>query len=138
MDKDQILEGNKIIAEYLGGEVREIVRIQEVSTYAWVGNEAKKWRNEIIGIQIGESVLLENMMFHKEWKWIMPVLKKIANDHTVVRMVMGNIGTYFTFDGVDLSKKKIYSEDPIMASWMAAVCFIGKLQGKETKFLDNE
>ena len=53
-------------------------------------------------------------------------------------MVMGNIGTYFTFDGVDLSKKKIYSEDPIMSAWTAAVCFIGKLQGKETKFLDNE
>jgi hypothetical protein len=138
MDRNQIDEGNRIIAEYLGGEVREIVKIQEVSTYGWVGEEAKKWRREIIGISIGESVLLENMMFHKEWKWIMPVIQKIANDHTVVRMTMGNLGTYFYFDGVDLSKKKIFSEDPILSAWMASVCFIAKLTGKEIKFLDNQ
>jgi hypothetical protein len=138
MDRDQINEGNKIIAEYLGGAVREVVRFPSGPVYAWVGDDAKKWRNEIIGIEIGESVPLDIMEFHKSWKWIMPVLQKIAKEHTVVRMAMGNIGTYFTFDGIDLSKKKIYSEDPILSAWMASVCFIAKLTGKEIKFLDNE
>jgi 3-phosphoglycerate kinase len=131
MDKNKIEDGNRKIAEYLGGEVREIVRIQGVPTYCWVGEEAKKWRNEIIGIQIGECVLLENMRFHKEWKWIMPVLQKIAKEHTVVRMVMGNIGTYFHFDGVDLSKKKIYSEDPILSAWQGAISFIDSLKSEK-------
>lgn len=74
-----IQEQNRIIANFMGGEVREVVRINDKVTMAWCGHIAKQWRKEKLGINVGDAILENQLEFHSDWNWLMPVVEKIES-----------------------------------------------------------
>ena len=65
------IEGNKLIAEFMGGKVEQFV-----------------WRKyEPMGVCFAEQVhglqshLLHDLEYHTSWDWLMPVVEKISNIH---------------------------------------------------------
>ena len=61
MTKEEILEGNKLIAEFMG-----MVRHNHISYATWANSK---------GDHIFESVL----QYHSSWDWLMPVVEKIES-----------------------------------------------------------
>lgn len=74
-----IQEQNRIIANFMGGEVREVVRINDKVTMAWCGHIAKQWRKEKLGINVGDAILENQLEFHSDWNWLMPAWIKFRN-----------------------------------------------------------
>jgi len=90
MDKQEILEGNKIIAEFLGWE-----KINYTFKY-------KEW-DETSNDFGGEFYIhCQNMNFDKSWTWIMPVvIKIIANHRTDFYIDRMNYDNFFVGLGTD-------------------------------------
>lgn len=76
MNKSFVIKNNKIIASFLGGEVREVWIIQGKSEFAWFGEIAEKWRKEKLRISVGTAIFEEQLLFHESWEWLMPVIQK--------------------------------------------------------------
>lgn len=74
-----IQESNKLIAEFMGGEVREVWRVNDSITYMWCGQAVSQWRKEKMGIYIGDGILLNQLEFHSSWNWLIPVVEKIES-----------------------------------------------------------
>jgi hypothetical protein len=73
MNKDQIIENNKVIMKYMGIEPKFIL-----GKYRWddlpyfvTSNESK--RKTI-------NSVAEYVKYHKSWDWLMPVVEKIEED----------------------------------------------------------
>lgn len=58
MTQEEVLEGNKLIAEFMGVKI---------------GIDKYSWR-----IGCTEPLQEKHLSYHKEWGWIMPVLEKIS------------------------------------------------------------
>ena len=63
MTTQEILEGNKLIAEYMGAKRKE---------YSITNREHYLFRD-------GRKYLTENLIFHSSWDWLMPVVEKIES-----------------------------------------------------------
>lgn len=78
MENKEIIEGNKLIAEFMGMEFHTI--------------------NNITGVTI-DGVLggLEKLQYHTSWDWLMPVVEKINLDRRVeeVSISMGKTRIWF-------------------------------------------
>lgn len=79
MNKQEILEGNKLIAEFMG--------------FKWVKNNPKMIA--YIGIEGGWSVPTDSTLyevgggnqelyFHSNWNWLMPVVEKVRDSNCMV------------------------------------------------------
>jgi hypothetical protein len=89
MTQEQIIEGNKLIAEFLG-EVREVWKVNDQSTLGWFGETALKYRREIMRMTIGNAILLEHLQFHSSWDWLMPLVEII--DEMDIEGYEGEVG----------------------------------------------
>jgi hypothetical protein len=88
MTKKQIMAGNRLIAEFIGGVVNEAWRVENNTTLAWRGKQAKEFR-EKFKMPPGESILLEQVLFHSSWDWLMEVVGviervELSKDHNPV------------------------------------------------------
>ena len=63
MTTQEILEGNKLIAEFMGAKRKE---------YSITNREHYLFRD-------GRKYLTENLIFHSSWDWLMPVVEKIES-----------------------------------------------------------
>ena len=59
MTTQEILEGNKLIAEFMGAKRKE---------YSITNREHYLFRD-------GRKYLTENLIFHSSWDWLMPVVE---------------------------------------------------------------
>lgn len=76
----ELLEGNKLIAGFMGGIIEMVWKVNRVETFAWKGDIAHQWRKEKLGIKVGEAILVEHLRFHSSWDWLLPAVKK-AKDY---------------------------------------------------------
>lgn len=119
LNKESIIEGNSKICIFLGGTVKQIWKIQGISTYAWYGKVAHKWRKNKLKLSIGESIILDQLLFHSSYEWIMDVVEKIESlgyVSTIEQLQHGEHRVFFnkkeTLEGVangarDTESKKI-------------------------------
>lgn len=72
MAQEQILEGNKLIAEFMGGELLE-------------GRQNNVfWFKEHHHVLTAHKAINQHAFkYHSSWDWIMPVVEKINASHTV-------------------------------------------------------
>lgn len=65
MDKQEIIEGNKLIAEFMGWTIEPGMEDDKDPYYNW---------------NKGFSMaLLSDLLFHEKWDWLMPVVEKIED-----------------------------------------------------------
>jgi hypothetical protein len=115
MENNEIIKGNKLIAEFMG--------------YKYYPHPAKDsgWRKEKGHLKLHGYFLCrtnKQLEYHSSWDWLMPVVEKISETYTVNIQsypVMGfdvrfNEGTY----------RRAYSENEsaIKAVWTAVIKFI--------------
>lgn len=98
MEKDFILSGNKLCAEYIGGEIAWCFKVKDTNVYVWKGKEAKKWRNEIIGLKAGEAIPLEILEFHNNIVWQFALID-IIEERTKYKFFMNSNSVGFELIG---------------------------------------
>jgi hypothetical protein len=76
MTKEEIIQGNKLIAEFLGGEVRIAWVVQKSETWAWYGEVAKRYRRDRLAIRLGDAITIEMLKFHDSFDWLMEAAHK--------------------------------------------------------------
>lgn len=108
----EIIEGNKLIAEFMGAKLKTY-NLSNLPYYQM--KDKTHW-------------MPERLVYHSSWDWLMPVVEKIRNDHFVnIEMYGAFVCVWITKDK-DLPKthQKIYSEhtDAIMATYGAVIQFI--------------
>ena len=73
MENDEIIEGNKLIAEFMGGKFRK--------------SKDKNTLNKYFDLKDKGYFYYENeICYHASWDWIMPVVEKIESDGFIVHI----------------------------------------------------
>lgn len=88
MTQEQILEGNKLIAEFMGGKLKQPNKEHPNNPY----NKHTWW-----GVGENKTVGHFSLHYHSSWDWLMPVIDKI------------NIGLSDTLGYVDIKATEIAS-----------------------------
>lgn len=151
MTQEEIIEGNKLIAEWMGynyypnehiqgwakfrGEsdpVDEIANIFSKETaLQYCDNDAPSHWN-LPQVVDSNFILESNIKYHTSWDWLMPVVEKIATEHELVRIVFGNVKTYCKINNSHIRIINI-EEKPIEATFKAVVQFINWLNSNPPK-----
>lgn len=127
MDKQEIIEGNKLIAEFMGWTIEPGMEEDKDPYYNW---------------NKGFSMaLLSDLLFHEKWDWLMPVVDKISSlcayengtGITVLSLhLLSNnqwrchINYRKKYNGLNSEHKSIdiIKESLIKATWIAVTQFI--------------
>jgi len=116
------------------GEVREYLEIAGRKEYTWVGAAVKEWRRlvgmPVVGSYTEMHILMEHLLFHSSWDWIMPVVERIES------LENRRFGLWIDPHGVEIydyiespertivASFKWDSESKISLVWAAVVNFI--------------
>lgn len=73
MVKEEILESNKLIAEFMGGKYNNQVNFRIAQNEIWLPIHGVTKFNTA---DLGSGKILE---YHKSWDWLMPVVEKIES-----------------------------------------------------------
>lgn len=108
MEQSEIIEGNRLIAEFMGVKI---------------GEDKYSWRP---GVQ--EPLQEYHLAYHTSWGWIMPVVEKIEGLGYDSRIMGNNSDGGFLCDFVDLRNDeaacKTSFSSKIEAVWLSCVDFI--------------
>lgn len=124
MEKDEILEGNKLIAEFMD--------IPAWKSY-WNKEDTSDWFDTqkledvgIKGVNIG-SGSTKYLYFDSSWDWLMPVVEKIETLKKPVHIHSNGCTIYeyvrFSIDAGHWFTEK-YGNSKLEATWLAVVEFI--------------
>lgn len=134
MENKEILEGNKLIAEFMGWQEPSLeYKIK------WCGvkteERLKKINEEYIPYLIkeknSEPLFKDSLRYHSSWDWLMPVVEKIAELDIAYRVGIVLIG-YVKINGFQMPPivKNVSREGSLInptwlnATWLAVVEFI--------------
>ena len=77
MTKEEILEGNKLIAEFLGYIYVPYTVGNSGRTHGWVLKNYKLINRKTPKLFLGRTT--KDLLYHKSWDWLMPCIGKISN-----------------------------------------------------------
>ncbi len=105
MKKEEIIEGNKLIAEFMGGEF----------------NERQSFVYFKLPVNKAYSVL-DDLKYHSSWDWLMPVVEKIEKGNFGVKQCRKVVEIYID----DTKENIIHSKhrNRIESLWYAIIEFI--------------
>jgi len=93
MSEEEILEGNKLIAEFMG--YKYINPKDSCDKWGWYLNEDDS---------ISELYLKE-LKYHSSWSWLMSVVEKISNDPNVLDVgITFNLGCDIYFKDLEIDE----------------------------------
>ena len=75
MTKEEILEGNKLIAEFLGYVYIPYTRGHSGRPCGWVIKNYKLVDRKVPKLFLGRTT--KDLLYHKSWDWLMPCISKI-------------------------------------------------------------
>ena len=107
MSNKEILENNKLIANFMGVKI---------------GEERYSYR-----IGVTEPLQEKHLNYNNSWGWLMPVIEKIESDNimaTVVIICNKCQITLFDFESVPKFAKTIQANDKLKATWLCVVEFV--------------
>lgn len=111
MTNKEIIEGNKLIAEFMGLEKREATAVV-YERYKWTDNH-------LYPVQV--------LQFDKSWDWLMPVVEKI-NDIECCVLDINSRDTFIRYIRPNLMYQVLLertnAQSKIENSWQAIVDFI--------------
>lgn len=108
MRDNEIIEGNKLIAEFMGA----------------IRHHSGTWDGKSISIKFpdGKICTLEQLSYNSNWNWIMPVIEKIEQDNYGFKMCRKVVEIYLDDTKDVILKEKKSSR--IESLWVALVEFI--------------
>ena len=118
-----IEEGNKLIAEFMGGKKNNISDIYYLPEFGHYFNSYGQ-------IEWSDCFRLNELKYHTSWDWLMPVVEKIESfDHISVDMTKGYCRVFKCYNFEDRYRhgnQLAFSSDTpkIQAVWSACVEFI--------------
>jgi len=71
MDESKIIEGNKLIAKFMGGKTMYCGHIEGIA-FPVISSE---------DLRGSKKYGLYNLLYHKSWTWLMPVVQKCFNEN---------------------------------------------------------
>lgn len=115
METNEIIEGNKLIAEFMYPNKREPYYIEE---------------HRYIDVKYGEYVefdcfSVEEMKYHSSWDWLMPVINKIVEMNVYYEFVDETFGMF--------GKDDLVNTKYIIRSFENVIEFIKWYNSHETK-----
>jgi len=120
MTKEEIFEGNKLIAKFMGWEVDDYTG-REVNYFV-------EGQLDVYPKVVSDWVAFQHMKFHSSWDWLMSVVEKIES-LGIYTDICKRVNTKYhnvTIDDVN-SKKYIADRDSLSkkeAVWNACIEFI--------------
>jgi len=126
MKESKILEGNKLIAEFMGwGNVVDY--ISEIEVYHRASPSCSS-------MFIKFPVLLYNFKYNESWDWLMPVVEKIESLGYALKIIQNNCFIYGSTmgDHTEYFKNVGYGESKLESTWLTVVEFI-KWYNEQTK-----
>lgn len=120
MTQQEILEGNKLIAEFMGSSFKTYKKghIRKDSVTVCYFDDGMS--------PFSGGVSIKNLKFHSSWDWLMPVVEKIEKDYWVTVTTTRGISAV-SIHQPKLAYEKIArvdSANKIEAVWLAVVEFI--------------
>lgn len=108
MTEQEIFEGNRVIAEFLGFVEK-----------AYTPDSEKMWCDNRHGLPVGE------LAFHSSWEWLMPVVEKIeALNIQPTKKVVTIKGNYCVVNGGVMGHPSFTGISKIEATWKSVIDFI--------------
>jgi hypothetical protein len=107
MTQQEIIEGNKLIAEFMGGIFETNLPFTHTK-HGWIDTPAND------GKQIAQDY---DLKYHSSWDWLMPVIKKI---HELDISIDNEVGSARQYNVVGSSIGPVTIE----STWQACVEFI--------------
>lgn len=111
MTGKEIVDGNKLIAEFMGYEyLPSNQKLEHKKKYGWNRKVKINSFHEKMGMYAEdppERLFLgrshHDLCFHRNWSWLMPVVKKVF--HTLINESLGHCGGFYFKDDImsDLS-----------------------------------
>ena len=113
MEAKEIIEGNRLIAEFDGWEILPNQGTKKIEHF----------------IKNGYRLSINDIYYHQYWDWIMPVVEKITSiDDGKFYIMISSVGIWCTTIGRDdISEQEVASMGgmtPIENTWYAVVNFI--------------
>lgn|ERR1035437_6933497 len=103
--KEVIVEGNKLIAKFMG----------------WVIDDSFPDKGRVYRSPKGNIELDTTFKYDKDWNWLMPVVEKIEKENGV-KMFLHPVGCEIYVFGKEISNNN--SDTKIKATWLSVVEFI--------------
>jgi hypothetical protein len=116
MTKKQILEGNKLIAEFMGGKQKPI-------RYSLVHKPEIFYETGIKRPFGGCKMTADELIYHSSWDWLMPVVGKIESIHDGVSICAESC-EIFSFNVKHYDNKFFVEKSKIEATYKAVISFI--------------
>jgi hypothetical protein len=88
MTKEEILEGNRLIAEFLGYIYIPYTTGNSGKTHGWVLKNYKLIDRKTPKLFLGRTT--KDLLYHKSWDWLMPVVEKIESTRDYYVKIYGN------------------------------------------------
>ena len=120
MTSEEILDGNKLIAEFMGAVTHKTAPVI-ISPYikndeVWYGD------NTIPNEQRESSFRISELKYHSSWDWLMPVVEKIEN------VLDGDVSISIKDDSCNINSNyygiSVEGYTKIESVWIACVKFI--------------
>ena len=112
MSESEIIEGNKLIAEFMGA----------ILVKAPMGDAMRMEKGRFPEPYSLKQLSVHILRYHTSFDWIMTVVEKIV-PYGLFRLTIGNIASVCHFE-TDDNFKKHSSESTIETVWLACVDFI--------------
>lgn len=124
MDQNEIVSGNRAIAEFMGYKI-DMAKTQRHLNITAPGQQ--DWYFASVFIEDFNEHLTENIKYHSSWDWLMPVVERIEslNNYNVTKVWVGITG----------QKCDMWTYvDPVLVLRMKG---IGRKQGDQWYFREN-
>jgi hypothetical protein len=131
MNNEEIIEGNKLIAEFMGGTKTKSPGYLDRDYFDFKDKPYQKWTN-LYGGSFEETTLYweGDLKYHSDWNWLMPVIEKIekvefmeaedANDPDACAFIRT-----FSRGMVRINRFTLHQANTLLeAAWQAVVDFI--------------
>jgi hypothetical protein len=114
MTQEQIIEGNKLIAEFMGA----FYSTSDQPNPYWVGVPDN-----------GQYLGTHRLQYHSSWDWLMPVVERIEGLHSILEHKYINVRITQGYVVIEGAHKEILFNtsiegSKIKATWLAVVEFI--------------
>jgi len=135
MTQEEILEGNKLIAEFMGAKpCKNYWREDALEHEDW---EHDEWTNTTREYFVTKIHKVSELKYHSSWDWLMPVVEKIEMDckcdvHIYAHYNWKEPNRCAIYDWKDKEIASKSNDSKIIAVWLAVVEFI-KWHNNETR-----
>ena len=114
MTTEEIIEGNKLIAEFMGFQKCNCIRNENGRYYDYYLSDKFELIKEVkiciegehgFGLENQDLCFIEDLKFHSSWDWLIPVIDKIHSSNYYVDYYLSELGQFN--NGVHINTKFI-------------------------------